>query len=127
MPLFVSIAAIMVITVGILISMVPENKRKKELAEELENDVHDQEIDDAQVGEESKKKTILPPAVKKSFIFMLVSIFLWFMAYNAVTTAFSRYTRVVWKLEGGSFANCLMVATVAAIISYIPFGHVASK
>ena len=58
---------------------------------------------------------------------MLVSIFLLFMAYNAVTTAFSRYTRVVWKMEGGSFANCLMVATVAAIISYIPIGHVASK
>ena len=39
--------------------MVPENKLKKELAEELENDVHDQEIDDAHLGDESKKKQIL--------------------------------------------------------------------
>ena len=59
--------------------------------------------------------------------FLLASIFLWFFAYNAVTTAFSRYTRVVWKLEGGNFANCLMVATVAAILSYIPIGSISSK
>jgi MFS family permease len=58
---------------------------------------------------------------------MLLSIFFWFTAYNAVTTAFSRYTMVVWKLEGGGFANCLMVATVAAIISYIPIGNLASR
>ena len=40
---------------------------------------------------------------------------------------FSRYTRVVWKLEGGGFADCLMVATVAAIVSYIPIGSIAGK
>lgn len=34
---------------------------------------------------------------------------------------------MVWKLEGGGFANCLLVATVAAIIGYIPIGHIASK
>ena len=58
---------------------------------------------------------------------MLLSIFFWFTAYNAVTTAFSRYTTVVWKLEGGGFADCLMVATVAAICSYIPIGFLASR
>ncbi|HAX72530.1 MAG TPA: MFS transporter, partial [Firmicutes bacterium] len=55
------------------------------------------------------------------------SIFLWFMAYNAVTTAFSRYAVTVWKLEGGAFANCLMVATVFAILSYIPIGAISSN
>ncbi len=69
----------------------------------------------------------MPKDVKRSMYFMLVSIFLWFTAYNAVTTAFSRYTKVVWKMEGGSFANCLMVATVAAIFSYIPIGSISAK
>ena len=69
----------------------------------------------------------MPSEVKRSMGFLLVSIFLWFTAYNAVTTAFSRYTRVVWKLEGGGFADCLMVATVAAIVSYIPIGSIAGK
>ncbi len=70
---------------------------------------------------------LLAPEVKRSMVFMLLSIFFWFTAYNAVTTAFSRYTRVVWMMEGGSFANCLMVATVADIISYIPIGQISSK
>ena len=30
-------------------------------------------------------------------------------------------------MEGGGFADCLMVATVAAIVSYIPIGHISSK
>ena len=30
-------------------------------------------------------------------------------------------------MEGGSFADCLMVATVAAICSYIPIGNIASR
>ncbi|MDE6814962.1 MAG: MFS transporter, partial [Lachnospiraceae bacterium] len=75
----------------------------------------------------SAKQAAMPREVKRSMMFLLASIFLWFTAYNAVTTAFSRYTRVVWKLEGGGFADCLMVATVAAIISYIPIGNIASR
>ena len=49
------------------------------------------------------------------------------MAYNAVTTAFSRYAITIWKIQGGGFASCLMVAMVAAIISYIPIGFVSAK
>lgn len=67
------------------------------------------------------------PEVRKSFHFLLVSIFLWFTAYNAVTTAFSRYAQEIWGLQGGSFANCLMVAMGAAIVSFIPIGILSSK
>jgi maltose/moltooligosaccharide transporter len=57
----------------------------------------------------------------------LASIFLWFTAYNAIITAFSRYAVRVWNLKGGDFANTLLVATAAAIVSYIPIGHLSSK
>lgn len=123
MPLFISIAALMIIAVGILLITVKENRLKKELAGELVQDA--QETGEARPGPASG--TVLPREVRRSMVFMLASIFLWFTAYNAVTTAFSRYTRVVWKMEGGSFANCLMVAMVAAIISYIPIGAVSSR
>ena len=63
----------------------------------------------------------------RSLRLILISIFLWFTAYNAVTTAFSRYAVTVWKMQGGGFASCLMVAMVAAIISYIPTGALASR
>ena len=86
-------------------------------------DVAEQE---AQTGADGAKVK-MPREVKRSMLFLLASIFFWFTAYNAVTTAFSRYTRVVWKLEGGGFADCLMVATVAAILSYIPIGNLASR
>ena len=59
--------------------------------------------------------------------FMLSSIALWYIAYNAVTTAFSRYATHIWGMENGGYASCLMVATVAAIVSYIPIGAISSR
>ncbi len=127
MPLFISVAALMIIAVGILVITIRENALKKELAAELAAGNEENKEVQAKDTEGAQAKTVLPPEVKRSLYFMLASIFFWFTAYNAVTTAFSRYTMVVWKLEGGGFANCLMVATVAAILSYIPIGNIASK
>ena len=135
MPLFASVAALMVLAVGILVLTIREKKLKEQLIAtgELEAEpLKAERTEQAQQNEEAflpseERKNKMTPEVKRSFYFMLASIFLWFTAYNAVTTAFSRYTRVVWKMEGGSFADCLMVATVAAIISYIPIGHISSR
>lgn len=126
MPLFISVAAMMVIAVGVLVITIREKTLKQKLLAngELESE---NVIKTEEAKQDEKANAKMTPEVKRSFCFMLASIFLWFTAYNAVTTAFSRYTRVVWKLEGGSFADCLMVATVAAIISYIPIGHISSK
>lgn len=128
-PLFVSIAALMAIAVGVLMITIRERKLRRELlAAEGEKETAGSAAEDKEQTDGSQPaKTVLPREVKRSMIFMLASIFLWFTAYNAVTTAFSRYTRVVWKMEGGSFANCLMVATVAAIVSYIPIGGISAR
>ena len=132
MPLFVSVAALMVIAVGVLAITINEKKVKQKVDAEVRayekqagvivetEDIVEEEI-------KVKVKALMPKEVKRSMMFLLASIFLWFTAYNAVTTAFSRYTKVVWHLEGGGFADCLMVATVAAIISYIPIGNISSK
>lgn len=136
-PLFVSIAVIMVLAVGVLLLTIRENKLRREL-EELEAAEQTQELsaetqkvsEKQEVSEtegEKKETTVLPKEVRKSMIFILLSIFFWFMAYNAVSTAFSRYTKNVWGMEGGSFADCLMVATVAAILSYIPIGSISAR
>lgn len=130
MPLFTSVAVLMVTAVGVLVITINEKKVKQKVDEEVrayeeKAGVIVETEDIAQ--EEKQEKSVMPKAVKRSMIFLLASIFLWFTAYNAVTTAFSRYTKVVWHLEGGGFADCLMVATVAAIISYIPIGNISSK
>ena len=133
MPLFVSIAAVMVIAVGVLVITIRENKLREELrvSEEAEAAAGETvKASEAEKSEETRPRAVkkaLPPEVVRSMAFMLASIAFWFMAYNAVTTAFSRYTQEVWKMDGGGFADCLMVATVAAIISYIPIGNISAR
>lgn len=131
MPLFISVAVLMVIAIAVLVFTIKENKVKEIVAAEVkayeENAGVQVETEDTLEAEQKEEKRAMPKEVKRSMIFLLASIFLWFAAYNAVTTAFSRYTKVVWKLEGGGFADCLLVATIAAIISYIPIGNLTGK
>ena len=115
------VASLMVVSVLILVMTIKEKKLARQSVDE--NSPED-EYGDLIEGE---NKESLPKDVRKSLIFVLASIFLWFTAYNAVTTAYSRYAGEVWGLKGGSFANSLMVAGAAAIVSYIPIGHIASS
>ena len=121
-PLFISVGALMAIGVGILFLTIKEKKLRAEIAKEHE--AYEEKTDMKVVSTEG---AALPKEVKRSLTFILVSIALWFTAYNAVTTAFSRYATHVWGLENGGYADCLMVATVAAIISYIPIGAISGK
>ena len=121
LPLFMSVAALMGLAVILLIATIHENALARKLSEEFPEEM-------ASVLQDGNKDTQpLAPEVKRSLVFILLSIFLWFTAYNAVTTAFSRYAQTVWGVQGGGFANCLMVATVAAILSYIPIGVISSR
>lgn len=118
-PLFLAVGLLMVVGVVILFATIKENKLRKEVGVESEAEEED-------AGPMSVSGP-LPKDVKKSLTFILLSVSFWFIAYNAVTTAFSRYATEVWGLEGGGYADCLMIATVAAIISYIPIGMISSK
>lgn len=115
-PLFLSIGLLMLVCIAILFFTIPEKKLRAQISEE------DEAID---AGPAATSE--LPRDVKRSLLFILLSVALWYIAYNAVTTAFSRYATHVWGLENGGYANCLMVATVAAIISYIPIGALSSR
>lgn len=137
MPLFIAVALCMVISVAILALTIRENKLRAEMPAEDEVEAGEQYCEkDSETASveptivpnaELKTTRKLPKDVKRSLIFILISISLWFTAYNAVTTAFSRYVNEVWGMEQGGYADCLMVATIAAIISYIPIGAIAGK
>lgn len=118
---FAGVAFLMVVAVILLVVTVKEKKIAAEIEKE---EIEEEEIAGETVAANTKE---LPRSVKRSLYMILLSIFFWFAAYNAVTTAFSRYAVKVWKLEGGGFADCLMVATVAAILSYIPIGIISEK
>lgn len=133
-PLFISVAALMLVSVGILVLTIHEKKVKEEVEQEIRAyeeqegvTVESEDTAEEEAGWQEGEKKLMPKDVKRSMLFLLLSIFFWYAAYNAVTTAFSRYTKVVWQLEGGGFADCLMVATVVAILSYIPIGNLTSR
>lgn len=86
------------------------------------------------IGEENQKNkdgsltvTKLPSDVKRSLVLILLSISLWFMGYNAVTTAFSKYATIQLHMTQGNAAIILMIAQIAAIIAFIPMGLLSSK
>ena len=122
-PLFTAVGVLMVVGVIVLFFTIKENKLRKEVGVESEASNEDEDA----VSNEANVSGPLPKDVKKSLVFILMSGAFWFIAYNAVPTAFSRYATHVWGLEGGGYADCLMIATVAAIISYIPIGAISSK
>lgn len=135
-PLALAISVAMVVCVIILFVTIHENSIRQKVTKEVEdaglsmNDADDEASEKIAKAEKegiTGKETAMSPAVKKSLTFLLLSVLLWFTAYNAVTTAFSRYVEEVWGLKNGAYANCLMIATVAAVISYLPIGWISSK
>lgn len=133
-PLFLSISAIMVASVILLVITIPERKLSRTMNQEegleIELSEEGKELDsfDERPREEVQVSADkMPKDVRRSFLFILASIFLWFFAYNAVTTAYSRYTQQVWGLNKAGFTDSLLIAMVAAILSYIPIGIIASQ
>ena len=113
LPLFLIIAAFMLVSVVIMILTVKENKVLAET-----------NIKDESDGEKCENSKLSKP-VLKSLILILASVFLWFMAYNAVTTAFSRYCVEVWETDLGTSSSYLLVATISAIIAFVPLGFLS--
>ncbi len=112
-PIFLVIAAFMLVSVLVMVLLVKENKLKK--------------VVDEGGSEEIGAKVKLKKDEKASLILILVSVFLWYAAYNAVTTAFSRYCYNVWHTDLGTSSGYLLVATVVAIVSFVPLGFLSNK
>lgn len=117
-PLFVSIIAIMIVSVLIQSLTVRENKWAEE-AKEKDKDLAEEKDD-----KEGKK---LGKAKLKSLVFLLFSVAFWYMAYNAVNSAFSRYSLEVLHLKNGEYATYILFATLAAVVSYVPIGFFSQK
>lgn len=113
LPVFLVIAAFMLVSVLIMVLTINENKLLRE------TNIKDEEEVQSVGGK-------LPRPVFRSLVLILLSVFLWFMAYNAVTTAFSRYCVNVWGADLGTSSSYLMAATIAAIISFVPLGFLSS-
>lgn len=110
--LFCLVAVLMVACVAILFATIKENKLR----------INDDPADTVAAVAGGK----LPPEMRRSLVLILLSVFFWFMGYNAVTTAYSKYFALMWGDVSGA-AQCLTVATVGAVVSYIPVGALSTR
>lgn len=122
LPIFVIVGGIMILALLILLFTVDEVKLTNEVAEyEKAHPEEDLTVNDGKGNQE------LPKEVKRSLTFLLFSIALWFISYNAVETWFTTYANKMWGMALGNANTCLLVANAGAILSYIPIGAIASK
>ena len=121
LPLFAIVGGIMLAALAVVMFFVNEPKLVAE--QKKYEEAHPEDVL-TEVTESGEK---LPDDVKKSLSFLLVSIALWFIGYNGVTTWFSVYASNMWGMTLGQANTCLTIATAGAIVTYIPSGNVASK
>ena len=112
------IAAIMLLALTVFLLTVRETRWTKEMQEEsIRLGIEESE-------EDSGEKRRLSKAEMRSMLLILLSIALWYIGYNAVTSKYSLYASSVLGMD---YNTTLLLAQGAAIISYIPAGMVASK
>lgn len=122
LPLFLVMAGIMILSLIVLMFYVNEVKWNQDM---LAYEKAHPEENLAKETEDHKEE--LPKDVKKSLVFLLFSIALWYMGYNAMETWFTTYADATWNMGLGDASLCLTVATAGAIVFFIPSGIVASK
>ena len=115
------VVLVMLAALGIFLWKVREPLFVREMEEESRRfGIDDETEEDLSKG----GKRRLSKAEFRSLVFILASVVFWFMGYNAVTSKYSVYAGEVLNLD---YNMTLMLANVAAIISYIPVGILASK
>ena len=75
-------------------------------------------------AEDKGEKRGLSRSEKRSLIFILLSIALWYFGYNAVTSKYAVYAGNILNMN---YNTTLLLAQAAAIVAYLPAGMVASK
>jgi Na+/melibiose symporter-like transporter len=121
-PLFLIVGSIMLVSLLVVMLSIDEPELNREMREYEK--AHPEE--NLTVVDESGQER-LPAPVKRSLVFLLFSIALWFIGYNAMETWFTTYASRVWGMSLGSASLCLTIATVGAILSYIPVGAIAAR
>jgi len=119
LPVYIIIGAFMLVAVLVMFFSLNENKLNKQYKEETA-DLIEEEVPTHKNGKLSKP-------VFKSLALILVSVFLWFMAYNAVTTAFSRFCVEIWGADLSTSSGYLLTATISAIAAFVPLGFLSGR
>ena len=116
---FLSVAAVMLFGLVLFMATVKENKWAKEMEEESARLGID--TDEPQTTDGKRKLT---REERRSLLLILASVALWYVGYNSITSKYSTYASTILEFD---FNFTMIIAQIAAIISYIPVGIIASK
>lgn len=119
-PLFVAVAIFMVVGILIMVVFV------KEVAWTQEMNETSQRLGITQEEDKQYYLGKMDADVKRSLHSILISIALWFMGYNAVVSAFSRYATLHIGLTQQQGSQILILANVGAILAFVPIGKLSS-
>jgi maltose/moltooligosaccharide transporter len=114
------VSILMILSLGIFMLTVREPRFVREMHEQSR--LYGIEIEDDEEGDPGDRK--LSAGERKSLLFILLSIVLWFMGYNAVTSKYSVYAD---KVLSRDYNTTLILAQAAAIVSYLPVGMISTK
>ena len=112
------IAGLMLGALAVFLITVREPLWSREMQEESIRLGIEEEVED------NSEKRGLSKGEKRSLVFILASIALWYMGYNAVTSKYSVYAGNILNMD---YNTTLLLAQAAAIVAYLPAGIVASK
>ncbi len=113
------VAGIMLVALAVFLLTV----REKKWAQEMQEQSIALGIEEAP-QEETGKKRKLDSRERRSLIFILLSVALWYFGYNAVTSKYSVYAADILHMD---YNMTLLIAQAAAIVAYLPVGMIASK
>lgn len=128
---FISVASAMLISLVIYMLFVRENRFATDMQEQSRALGLDEEITSYDSGDEEAGSAAQAAGDRKltkgelcSLLFLLASIFMWYMGYNAVTSKYSVYAADILHKDHNL---TLMIAQAAGVVSFLPVGIIASK
>ena len=121
MTYYLLVCGILLLGLIIFLFTVKENKWADQMLEDTKKFYPEDDVIHELSPSSSKK---LSKAELKSLLFILGSVALWYMGYNAITSKYSLYAD---KVLHQSYDLTLLIAQAAAIVSYLPVGVIATK
>ncbi len=116
-----AVVSVMILGLIVFILTVKEKKWAQDMEEDTER--FGLNITSEQNTSSEPQRKLTKPELK-SLLLILASVALWYVGYNSITSKYSVYAGNILNFD---FNFTLIIAQVAAIISYIPVGIIASK
>lgn len=126
-PLFIAVAGVILVAALVLLLFVNENALVEQMHTDAITHGIAEESKEEKASREARTSVPLGKAKTRSMIFLLLSVFFWFMGYNGITTSYSRYFGSQFGIGVGDSSLILTVALAAAAIAFIPIGFLATR